>query len=254
MDFSPKLYARGCYFVDEFLVRFFLFFCVVVYVVRSRCFSYDSSLTPTISTETEDDAGTVVATWCGPSKNVNTMNTFYLSVHAFYEALRDKNERYFTHNKRIMTGNRRKNKHPQRAVNVKTVVVASDREEREERLKREEQRALCLRIPDDEMDEQIRKEETALIKKGSKRKRTQQHECGVCEKVFVSASKLAIHKRIHTNEKPYECDVCEKRFTQSSNLKTHMRIHTNEKPYECDVCEKAFRQSGDLKRHKRTQH
>ena len=48
------------------------------------------------------------------------------------------------------------------------MVVASDREEREERLKREEQRVLCLRIPDDddEMDEQIRKEETAF-RKGS---------------------------------------------------------------------------------------
>ena len=91
MDFSPKLYARGCYFVDEFLVRFFLLFCVVVvYVVRSvSCFSYDSSLTPTVSTETADDAGTVVATWCGTSKNVHVMNTFYLSVHAFYDALRD---------------------------------------------------------------------------------------------------------------------------------------------------------------------
>ena len=42
---------------------------------------------------------------------------------------------------------------------------------------------------DYEMDEQIRKEETAF-RKGSKRKRTQ-HECDVCEKVFVSASKLA---------------------------------------------------------------
>ena len=91
MDFSPKLYARGCYFVYEFLVRFFLLFCVVVvYVVRSvSCFSYDSSLTPTVSTETADDAGTVVATWCGTSKNVHVMHTFYLSVHAFYDALRD---------------------------------------------------------------------------------------------------------------------------------------------------------------------
>ena len=121
-----------------------------------------------------------------------------------------------------MTGkNRRKNKHPQRAVNVKTVVVASDREEREERMKREEERALCLRIPDDEMDEQIRKEETAF-RKGSKRKRTQ-HECDVCEKRFSTAGNLKVHVRIHTNAKAYECDVCEMKFRRSGNLKSHMR-------------------------------
>ena len=84
------------------------------------------------------------------------------------------------------------------------------------------------------------KEETTFKKKGAKRKRTQQHECDVCEKVFRSPSDLARHMRTHTNEKPYECDVCEKRFSHSGNLKKHMRIHTNEKPYECDVCEKLF--------------
>jgi hypothetical protein len=31
----------------------------------------------------------VVATWCGTSKNVHAMNTFYLSAHPFYDALRD---------------------------------------------------------------------------------------------------------------------------------------------------------------------
>jgi len=51
------------------------------------------------------------------------------------------------------------------------------------------------------VNEQIRKEEMT-VRKGAKRKRGQ-HECGVCEKVFVSASKLAIHMRIHTNERPY---------------------------------------------------
>ena len=69
---------------------------------------------------------------------------------------------------------------------------------------------------EDEQNEEIRKETSTS--KGGKRKRTQQHECDVCEKVFGCPSKLAVHMRTHTNEKPYECDVCEKRFTQSLSL------------------------------------
>ena len=148
---------------------------------------------------------------------------------------------------------RRKNPHPKRAENAKTVLKG----EKEERPV-----LLCLRIPyddeeDDEEDvafdevveqqnEKLRKEKTAT--KRGKRKRGQ-NECNVCEKVFEYPSDLAMHMRIHTNEKPYECDVCEKRFSRAANLKVHMRIHTNEKPYECDVCEKRFRHSNTLKRH-----
>ena len=68
---------------------------------------------------------------------------------------------------------------------------------------------------DDDLEaNQIQKEEEeTTFKKGTKRKRAQQHECDVCEKVFRYSSKLAIHMRTHTKEKPYECDVCEKRFT-----------------------------------------
>ena len=114
-------------------------------------------------------------------------------------------------------------------MNARTVlkVVKGRREEEEE-----QPPVLCLKIPDEDEvvfeieQKEIRKEETTVNKKGVKRKRTQQHEC----------------------------DVCEKHFRTSGHLQTHMRIHTNEKPYECDVCDKAFRQLSNLKRHKRTQH
>ena len=156
-----------------------------------------------------------------------------------------------------MTNSRRKNKHPQRAENVKTVVVTSG-EKREEEGEGEDEdverlRRMLMCVPCGvEQNHQMRKEETAIIAKGVKRKRGQ-HECDVCGKVFGYASGLAIHMRIHTNEM-FECDVCQKRFTQSSNLKVHMRIHTNEKPFECHVCEKRYRQLNGLKYHMRTQH
>ena len=114
----------------------------------------------------------------------------------------------------------------------------------------------CVPCEDDvvtKQNHQMREEETASIAKGvSLRKRG--HECDVCEKVFVSPSKLAIHMRMHTKEKPYECDVCDKAFRESENLKKHMRMHTNEKPYECDVCEKRFSQSSNLQNHARNVH
>ena len=105
--------------------------------------------------------------------------------------------------RRTIMGGRRKNPNPKRAENARTVLkgehVPEERGGEEEEEEEPDEVLLCLRIPDeDEVNEQMRKEEMT-VRKGAKRKRGQQHECGVCEKVFVSASKLAIHVRIHTN-------------------------------------------------------
>ncbi|CAB0044521.1 unnamed protein product [Trichogramma brassicae] len=74
--------------------------------------------------------------------------------------------------------------------------------------------------------------------------------CDECGQAVASNYYLKIHKRIHSDEKPFTCDVCNKGFRQMKNLVVHRRTHTKVKPYKCHACDKSFSQNVWLKKHK----
>ncbi|XP_077346068.1 uncharacterized protein LOC143989677 isoform X2 [Lithobates pipiens] len=78
------------------------------------------------------------------------------------------------------------------------------------------------------------------------------YSCPECGKCFSQKSELIKHLRCHTGEKPYSCPECGKCFSQISSLYKHQRSHTGEKPYSCSVCRKCFSQKSHLYTHQRS--
>lgn len=75
------------------------------------------------------------------------------------------------------------------------------------------------------------------------------HVCDLCGKMFQFKYQLIVHRRYHTERKPFTCQVCGKAFTNAAELTRHGKCHLGGSMFTCSVCFHVFANAASLERH-----
>jgi KRAB domain-containing zinc finger protein len=77
--------------------------------------------------------------------------------------------------------------------------------------------------------------------------RSEVGHCSVCKLVFATAQKLEAHRKAFAAK--VACCHCSKSFANASKLRIHHRKHSKEKPFQCQCCGKYYMHRNTLVRH-----
>lgn len=75
------------------------------------------------------------------------------------------------------------------------------------------------------------------------------HTCDICGKSFAFKYQLIVHRRYHSERKPFICQVCGQAFTSTLELTTHGKAHDGNNMFTCNVCYHVFANDASLERH-----
>ena len=78
------------------------------------------------------------------------------------------------------------------------------------------------------------------------------HKCTYCSKTLSNKTRLAIHIRRHTKERPFSCKECNLKFISQDSLKFHAKKHTEDNQHPCKECDLYFTSQDALKSHMKT--
>ena len=80
------------------------------------------------------------------------------------------------------------------------------------------------------------------------------YKCSICDKLFVSQSRLTQHKANVHDPPKHQCHQCAKAFRSKVSYERHILTHSKEKPFSCPHCDYRARTTGNLSSHVKAVH